>query len=88
MLDNVSENAVETVDTSTAANTAADFPVYVQDTDGKWILSQQAKDWSKALYYSGRLAYSKENSRIAIGKYNSNGEVIPFQRYWENTSQQ
>lgn len=85
MLDIDSVNVSETVNTDTVS--AADFPVYVQDTDGKWILSQQAKDWSKAQYYSGRVAYSRENSRIAIGKYNSNGEVIPFQRYWENPSQ-
>jgi hypothetical protein len=51
---------------------------YVQNSEGKWVLTEAAKAESLALYYSGRLAYSKENNLHPIGKYNSIGEVIPF----------
>lgn len=51
---------------------------YVQDKDGKWVLTEEAKAESKALYYSGRLAYDPQDLRHAIGKYNAFGEVVPF----------
>jgi len=51
---------------------------YVQNSDGKWVLTEEAKAESKALYYSGRLAYDREDTSHAIGRYNSIGEVIPF----------
>ena len=46
---------------------------YVQNEQGKWVLTEAAKAESLALYYSGRLAYSKEDTRHAIGRYNSVG---------------
>lgn len=52
---------------------------YVQNSDGKWVLTEAAKAESLALYYTSRLAYDKEDTRHAIGRYNSQGEVIPFQ---------
>lgn len=54
---------------------------WVQDSDGKWFISEESKARSLALYYSGRLAYSKEDSRKPIGRYNSVGEVIPFKTW-------
>lgn len=54
---------------------------WVQDTDGKWALSEAAKARSLELYYSGRLAYSKEDTSKPIGRYNSVGEVIPFKTW-------
>ena len=51
---------------------------YIQNSEGKWVLTETAKAESLALYYSGRLAYGKEDTRHPIGRYNSVGEVIPF----------
>jgi hypothetical protein len=51
---------------------------YVQNSEGKWVLTEEAKAESLALYYSGRLAYNREDTRHAIGRYNAVGEVIPF----------
>ena len=51
---------------------------YVQNENGKWVLTPETKAQSLALYYSGRLAYDKEDTRHPIGRYNSVGEVIPF----------
>lgn len=56
---------------------------WVQDADGKWSLSEESKARSLELYYSGRLAYSKEDTSKPIGRYNSVGEVIPF-KTWVN----
>jgi hypothetical protein len=57
---------------------------YEQNSEGKWVLTEQAKAWSKRLYYSGRVAYSNDERRSAVGKYNQHGEVIPFKR-WQTT---
>lgn len=54
---------------------------YVQDSSGKWVLSQEAKAESLALYYSGRLAYDPANTKFAIGRYSPTGEVIPFKLF-------
>lgn len=54
---------------------------WIQDTDGKWILSQEAKDRARALYFSCRVAYDPEDTRKFIGRYNEVGEVIPFKRW-------
>lgn len=51
---------------------------YVQNEQGKWVLTEAAKAESLALYYSGRLAYDREDTRHPVGRYNSVGEVIPF----------
>lgn len=50
---------------------------YIQDTDGKWILSERAKAESVAMYYSGRVAYNSERSH-PIGSYSPTGEIIPY----------
>lgn len=55
------------------------MPGYIQDTDGKWIMSEESKAEGQAMYYSGRLAYDPQDLRHAIGRYNAVGEVIPFQ---------
>lgn len=55
------------------------FNGYVQNADGKWILTEEAKAESRRMYYSGRLAYDPQDPRHAIGRYNEFGEVIPFQ---------
>lgn len=52
---------------------------YVQNAEGKWILTEEAKAEATALYYSGRLAYDPQDQRHAIGRYSATGEVIPFQ---------
>lgn len=59
---------------------------YMQDQDGKWVLTPEAKAEATAMYYSGRLAYNREDSRIAIGRYSPTGEVIPFKRWTDNTT--
>lgn len=51
---------------------------YIQNAEGKWILTEEAKQEAKALYYSNRLAYDPNDNRHAIGRYSPNGEVIPF----------
>jgi hypothetical protein len=53
----------------------------IRDTDGKWIVSPEAKAEALAMYYSGRLAYSREDRRVPIGRYTPTGEVIPFSRH-------
>ena len=53
----------------------------IRDTDGKWIVSPEAKAEALAMYYSGRLAYSREDRRMPIGRYSPTGEVIPFSRH-------
>lgn len=58
---------------------------YVRNEEGKWVLTEEAKAESKALYYSGRLAYDREDTRHAIGRYNSVGEIIPFQPWPSKT---
>jgi hypothetical protein len=58
---------------------------YVQNSEGKWVMTEESKMESLRLYYSGRLAYDKEDTRHAIGRYNEIGEVIPF-RPWVSTS--
>lgn len=58
---------------------------YYQGEDGKWHLTDEAKAHSTALYYSGRLAYDREDTRHAIGRYNSVGEIIPFQPWPSKT---
>jgi hypothetical protein len=70
--------AVITVE-STEPKELDESPVaYVQDADGKYVLTPEAKAWSTRLYYAGRLAYNKEDTRFAIGRYNEVGEVVPF----------
>ena len=54
---------------------------YVQNEHGKWVLTEAAKAESLALYYSGRLAYSKEDTSKPIGRYNAIGEIIPFKSW-------
>ena len=61
---------------------------YVQDHDGKWILTEEAKAASQALYYSGRIAYEKSERRRAIGRYAPNGEIIPFATFHSPTKGQ
>ena len=51
---------------------------YMQDTDGKWILTEETKAAAKAAYYAGRIAYDPQNPSHAIGKYTPTGEVVPF----------
>lgn len=51
---------------------------YIQDTDGKWIMTEKSKSDALALYYSNRVAYEKSERRQAIGLYSPTGEVIPF----------
>lgn len=51
---------------------------YTQDTDGKWVLTEEAKAEAKAMYYKNRLAYDSNDRRHPIGRYNEYGEVIPF----------
>lgn len=53
----------------------------IRDTDGKWIVSPEAKAEALAMYYSGRLAYSSEDRRTPIGRYTATGEVVPFSRH-------
>lgn len=52
---------------------------YVQNSEGKWVLTEEAKAEAMARYYSGRLAYDSQDLRHSIGRYNEIGEVIPFQ---------
>lgn len=52
---------------------------FIRDTDGKWIVSPEARAEATAMYYSGRLAYSPEDTRKCIGRYSPTGEVIPFE---------
>ena len=59
---------------------------YVQDADGKWIMTEEVKAEAMAMYYSGRLAYSKENPQKTIGRYNSVGEVIMFKKWTDVAS--
>lgn len=54
---------------------------YIQQPDGSWILTQEAKDQATALYYSGRVAYDEQDPRFPIGRYNSVGEVIRFKLF-------
>lgn len=58
---------------------------YIQDADGKWILTDQARAESLAMYYKGRLAYDPQDPRHAIGRYNEVGEVIPFKPWPSKT---
>lgn len=58
---------------------------YIQNSEGKWILTERAKAESLALYYSGRLAYDRTDSRHPIGRYNAVGEVIPFKPWPSRT---
>lgn len=51
---------------------------YIKDTDGKWIMTEESKAASLALYYSGRIAYENIERRAAIGRYSPTGEIIPF----------
>lgn len=66
-------------------NSVREVNGYVQNEQGKWVLTEAAKAESLALYYSGRLAYGNEDTRHAIGRYNSVGEVIPFQPWPSKT---
>lgn len=54
---------------------------YIQNSDGKWVLSEKAKQESLELYYSCRLAYDPMDLRFSIGKYSPTGEVIPFKTH-------
>lgn len=67
--------------TETSTETVGD---YIKDTDGKWILSPESKTRNRAMYYSGRLAYNPNDSRFPIGRYNSVGEIIPFNIFPKN----
>lgn len=58
---------------------------YVQNEQGKWILTEEAKAESLAMYYSGRLAYDPQDLRHSIGRYTSTGAVVPFTT-WPTTS--
>lgn len=55
------------------------FEGYTLDTNGKLVLTEESKAASLAMYYSGRLAYGKEDTRFPIGRYTATGEVVPFQ---------
>lgn len=58
---------------------------YYQTAEGKWCLTEEAKAESKALYYSGRLAYDPVETKHPIGRYNALGEVIPFKPWPSKT---
>ena len=58
---------------------------FYQGDDGKWYILPEAKARDRAMYYRGRIAYDKADSRRAIGTYNEVGEVIPFES-WTNKS--
>jgi hypothetical protein len=51
---------------------------YIQNAEGKWVLTDEWKAKQEALYYSGRLAYDPQDQRFAVGRYTSTGEVIYF----------
>lgn len=75
------ENPVQSEVVSQAESNDFSPADWVQDSDGKWILSEESKARSLALYYSGRLAYSREDTSKPIGRYNAIGEVIPFKSW-------
>lgn len=58
---------------------------YVQNSEGKWVMTEASKQESLRLYYSGRLAYDPRDPKHAIGRYNEYGEVIPF-KPWVSTT--
>lgn len=55
------------------------FEGYTLDTNGKWVLTEESKAASLSMYYSGRLAYGREDTRFPVGRYTATGEVVPFQ---------
>jgi hypothetical protein len=76
------ENAIK--DTSIDIN---EPPVsFVRNEDGKMVMTEEGKAWSSRLYYQCRLAYSNDDRRFPIGRYNDLGEVIPFER-WQKSRQ-
>lgn len=54
---------------------------YIQNEDGKWVLSEQAKAESLAMYYQGRLAYDPQDLRFAVGSYTATGEIDYFKNF-------
>jgi hypothetical protein len=58
---------------------------YVKNSDGKWVLTPEAKVASLAQYYNQRLAYDPNDRRYAIGMYTPTGEVTPFNKWHAST---
>lgn len=58
---------------------------YVKNSEGKWVLTPEAKVASLAHYYSHRLAYDPNDRRHAIGMYTPTGEIIPFNKWHAST---
>lgn len=80
----MNEEVIIETSTETVTESVGD---YIKDTDGKWILSPDAKARSRAMYYSGRLAYDSTDTRFPIGRYNSVGEIIPFNAFPEKSEE-
>lgn len=71
-------------------NTPAQTPestvigAYFRADDGCWYLTESAKAEATAMYFSGRIAYSPEDSTRAIGRYSPTGEIVPYA--WHESS--
>lgn len=56
------------------------IPVYIKNENGELVANPEWEVWARSLYYNGRLCYENDN-RFPVGRYDSEGEVIRFQRW-------
>jgi hypothetical protein len=83
------EDGVEPIESSGAE--APHIPVglsdYYMNEAGRLVLAESSRTLARELYYAHRVAYSAEDSRRSVGRYNADGTVTELAvQYTLNTA--